>query len=138
MQSTKGDTPPPLARFCSVVAPAPDKSSFNIYIYGGYDGQVPDDRPSDAVYVLSLPTFKWIKVYDGESNHGRYGHKCFRPYPDKMLVIGGTYTTPSLCVPGGLIQVFNLNTLKFQDVYDPQEWEDYKVPDMISGQIGGT
>lgn len=138
MQNTTGDTPPTLARFCSVVAEAKDKSSYNIYIYGGYDGQDASARPSDAVYVLSVPTFRWVKVYDGESNHGRYGHKCFRTYPDKMLVLGGLYTSARQCVPGGFIQVFNLNTLKFQDVYDPQDWEEYKVPDLISAQIGGN
>lgn len=54
-----------------------------------------------------------------------------------MLVLGGVYTSPAQCVPGGIIQVFNLNALEFQDVYDPEEWEEYEVPDMISAQIGG-
>ena len=38
MQQTSGDIPPQLTLFCSVVAAASDNSSYNIYIYGGYDG----------------------------------------------------------------------------------------------------
>lgn len=137
LQNTTGEIPPALARSCSVVAAAPDSSSFNIYIYGGYDGGDANQQPSDVVYVLSVPAFKWIKAYEGKGNHGRYGHKCFRTYPDKMFVLGGQYTSAATCVDGGIIQVFNLNSLKFQDAYDPEDWEEYKVPAPISAQIGG-
>lgn len=138
LQNTTGDIPPQLTLFCSTVAVASDKSSYNIYIYGGYDGISPLHTPSDDVYVLSLPSFTWIKVYSGRSSHGRSGHKCVKPYPDQMMVLGGIYEgNPTHCLEGGLFQVFNLNTLRFQDSYDPREWEEYSVPDLVTAQIGG-
>ena len=138
IQNTTGDIPPPLSRFCSVMSASKDRTSFNIYIYGGYDGTHPDRRPSDDVYVLSVPSFTWIKVYSGTSTHGRYSHKCVKAYPDQMIIIGGRASDdPTLCVEGNIIQVFNLNTLKFQDKYNPTMWSEYKVPDLVSAKIGG-
>lgn len=116
-------------------ASAPDSSSQNIYIYGGYDGLSPQNDTTDDVYVLSLPSFEWIKLYDGDSNSGRKHHECVKPYPDKMLVLGGTQKSTANCIDP--IRVFNLNTGRFQDTYDPEDWEEYKVPDLISGRIGG-
>jgi hypothetical protein len=84
-----------------------------------------------------VPSFKWVKVYDGESNFGRQGHKCVKTYPDKMFVLGGQYLDPTQCLPGGFIRVFNLNTLQFQVKYDPKDWDEYEVPAMITDQIGG-
>jgi hypothetical protein len=118
-----------------VYASAPDGSSQNIYIYGGYDGLSPQNDSSDDVYVLSLPSFEWIKLYDGDSSSGRRHHKCVKPYPDKMLVLGGRQASPTDCVE--TVSVFNLNTGRFQDTYDPEDWEEYKVPDLVSGRIGG-
>lgn len=137
LQSTTGDPPPQLAEFCSVVATAKDSSSFNIYIYGGYDGLTSEDRPSDDVWILSLPSFTWIKAYSGSGNHGRRGHKCHAVYPDQMFVVGGQNLDPTTCLDGGIIEVFNLNSLSFQDSYDPNHWGDYKVPSIVTGVIGG-
>ncbi|PGH21438.1 hypothetical protein AJ80_03229 [Polytolypa hystricis UAMH7299] len=138
LQNTTGDIPPMLAQFCSVVASAKDKSSHNVYIYGGYNSTIPTDRPSDDVWVLSIPSFTWVRVYDGNNAHGRRGHKCVRAYPDQMVVVGGRWIDPNTCVDGGIIQVFNLNTLRFQDSYNPEKYEEYKVPDLVTAQIGGN
>ncbi|KAL4977164.1 hypothetical protein BDW66DRAFT_40306 [Aspergillus desertorum] len=136
-QNTTGDIPPQLTEFCSVYASAPDGSSHNIYIYGGYDGLDPRNRPSDDVYVLSVPAFEWIQLYSGNSTaNGRREHKCVKPYPDKMLVLGGTHIGGSTCIPD-IIRVFNLNTGRFQNTYNPRDWDEYKVPDLVSGRIGG-
>jgi Kelch motif len=137
-QNTTGDAPGRLTEFCSVVAPARDSSSFNVYIYGGYDGLNSTSIPSDDVWILSIPSFTWIKAYSGVSAHGRRGHTCQRIYPDQMLVIGGVNPTPQRCIEGGPIQVFNLNTLKFQNLYDPREWSEYDVPDIVTAVIGGN
>ncbi|PTU23593.1 hypothetical protein P175DRAFT_0476114 [Aspergillus ochraceoroseus IBT 24754] len=136
LQNTTGDIPPQLTQFCSVYATASDGTSHNIYIYGGYDGLSPTHIPSDDVYVLSLPSFEWIKLYSGDSRtHGRKAHKCVKPYPDRMLVLGGSSIDPSSCID--MIQVFNLNTGRFQDTYNPAQWNTYQVPDLVSGRIGG-
>jgi hypothetical protein len=133
------DMPPQLTQFCSVVATANDSSSYNIYIYGGYAGlDSGTDTPSDDVYILSLPTFTWIRAYSGDDTKGRYGHRCVKPYPDQMFVVGGYGVgSPETCVIGGMVQVFNLNTVSFQDTYDPKTWSYYEVPSILSKVIGG-
>ncbi|ETN38351.1 uncharacterized protein HMPREF1541_06386 [Cyphellophora europaea CBS 101466] len=133
VQNTTGtDSPPQLTQFCSVVAVDEDSSSFNVYIYGGYNGIDATNVPSDDVWVLSLPAFTWTKVYQGNGDHGRSGHQCVSPYPDKMFVIGGVHQNQAQCLNGGFIQVFNLNKLEFEDVYHPDDWEQYKAPEKIS------
>ncbi|KAL2787655.1 hypothetical protein BJX66DRAFT_340967 [Aspergillus keveii] len=135
LQNTTGDIPPALTQFCSVYATAPNSTSHNIYIYGGYDGLSPLNTPSDSVYVLSLPSFEWIHLYDGDGQ-GRHGHKCVKPYPDQMLVLGGVVTDPLTCVDE-MVRVFNLNTGRFQDTYDPKQWEEYVVPDLVASRVRG-
>ena len=123
--------------FCSVLASASDHSSHNIYIYGGYDGEDAEHSPFDDVHILSLPSFIWTKAYSGRAGRGRSGHKCFRVFPDQMLVVGGLYKDPSVCLDDGAMQIFNLNGLQFQGSYSPAKWEAYAVPNIISSQIGG-
>lgn len=138
MQNTTGDGPGQLTSFCSVVAPARDASSFNIYIYGGYDGLNYTSLPFDDVWILSIPSFTWVKAYSGVRSHGRRGHRCERIYPDQMLVIGGVNPNSQQCLADGPIQIFNLNTLKFQNLYNPREWAEYAVPDVVTALIGGN
>ncbi|KAI0848366.1 hypothetical protein F5Y00DRAFT_92055 [Daldinia vernicosa] len=137
-------SPPQLARGCAVVAPAEDYSSFNIYYYGGYDGLDDGGQFYDDVWILSLPSFMWMKVYSGTSEHGRAGHQCVMPYPDQMIVIGGrranTGSGPPLCLDGenpGILQVYNLTENQWMDSYDPTSWNYYGVPQMIHAMIGG-
>ena len=139
LQNTTGqDTPPQLTEFCSVVATTDDPTTFNIYIYGGYDGLTSGDMPSDDVWVLSIPSFQWVKAYTGTSSHGRSGHRCMSPYPDKMMVIGGIHQNQAECLEGGYIQIFNLNSLEFQDAYDPNDWQQYEAPSTITSAVGGS
>ncbi|KAH0536463.1 hypothetical protein FGG08_006676 [Glutinoglossum americanum] len=140
-QDTTGDIPGALTQFCSVVASAKDGSSHSVYIYGGYDGQK-DPNYSDDVYVLSVPSFIWTKVFSGTTQHARAKHKCSKPYPDQMFVVGGNSPAevgdPTSCLDGGMIQIFNLNNLTWQDGYDPNVWSEYKVPDAVVKNIGGN
>jgi hypothetical protein len=137
-QKTTGG-PGQLTRGCAVVAPAPDASSFNIYYYGGYDGLHQTAAFSDDVWVLSLPSFTWVKL--ASSNvEGRAGHKCVMPYPDQMLVIGG-YPSFQGAVPSCLqetIRVFNLSTGQWLDRYDPSIHANYTVPSAVHDKIGGS
>ena len=137
MQQTSGDIPPQLTLFCSVVAAAADNSSYNIYIYRGYDGINSNQSTSDDVYVLSIPSFTWVKVYSGTSAHGRTGHKCVKVYPDQMFVLGGIHQGDATICLNAIVQVFNLNTLQFQNSYSPTTWSKYNVPSLVTAQIGG-
>ncbi|KAJ9605144.1 hypothetical protein H2200_010534 [Cladophialophora chaetospira] len=138
LQNTSGQAPGQLTEFCSVVATANDSSSYNIYLYGGYDGLNSADGPSDDVWILSLPAFEWVKAYSGTQSHGRSGHQCLMPYPDQMFVVGGVHQNQANCVEGGIVQIFNLNTLEFQNTYDPDTWSDYEVPSAVTKAIGGN
>lgn len=58
-QNATGDIPTPRYRTCSVLVPAPDLSSFQIYLFSGMtEGDI---RILD-MYVLSIPAFTWTKV----------------------------------------------------------------------------
>ncbi|PQE29160.1 kelch repeat protein [Rutstroemia sp. NJR-2017a BBW] len=140
-QETSGDPPGALNQGCSVVASAEDMSSHNIYWYGGYNGIHPDQTFSDDVYVLSIPSFIWTRVYAGSSTHGRAGHRCAKPYPDQMIIVGGysslAGSSPS-CVENGLVQIFNLSNPAFLNSYDPAVWNNYTVPTAVQKSIGGS
>lgn len=52
-----GDIPPPRMTTCSVLVPAPDLSSYQVYVFSGVSNTFILD-----MYVLSIPAFSWIKV----------------------------------------------------------------------------
>ncbi|KAH7313854.1 hypothetical protein B0I35DRAFT_480501 [Stachybotrys elegans] len=95
-QKTSGRTPEIRRRFCGGATWAQDRSSYNTYIYGGA-GFPPHTTGYDDIYILSIPSFQWIR--------GPYpvGSNVTGPYPKsmmscnvvhraQMLVIGGTYS----------------------------------------------
>ncbi|KAI9651332.1 hypothetical protein NHQ30_001371 [Ciborinia camelliae] len=140
-QETSGSSPGALTQGCTVVASAEDGSSHNIYWYGGYDGIHPAQPFSDDVFVLSIPSFIWTKVYTGNNTHGRAGHKCAKPYPDQMVVVGGQSSVPGYtpsCLEGGMIQIFNLSDPQWLNSYDPLVWSNYTVPSQVVSVIGGS
>ena len=145
---TQNTTSPPsiaLALGCSVVASASDGSSHNIYVYGGMNGLTMTEPAYDSVWVLSLPTFTWKQISQGNETHGRFGHDCVKPYDDQMLVIGGqgnvAGSPTGQCIAGnsggGIIQGFNLSTGVWMDSYSPEVYSKYQVPAGIFGDIGG-
>lgn len=143
VQNASGDVPGQLTEFCSVVAQADGSSTFEIYIYGGYDGLNGSSRGD--IWVLSVPDFVWIHAYDPgsdptkNSTHARDSHACVKPYPDQMLVIGGENTSPVVgpCT-NGIIDVFNLSSLEWLGNYDPTIWADYTIPSIVAGNISAT
>jgi hypothetical protein len=139
-QETTG-APGALAQGCTVVASAEDSSSHNIYWYGGFDGIHPQGNFNDDVWVLSIPSFIWVKISTGTAVHARAGHRCVKPYPDQMFVIGGYTSQAGLslnCVEGGIIQVFNLSSGEWLDSYDPKVSSNYQVPEIVVSKIGGN
>lgn len=142
-QKTSGSIPTQLTQGCTVVASAQDGSSHNIYWYGGYDGirLTASDSFVDDVWALSVPSFIWTKVKSGDVKHARAGHKCVKPYPDQMIIVGGrgapTGTTPK-CLDKGVVQIFNLSSATWVDSYDPLKWSEYSVPSSIYDNIGGS
>lgn len=86
VQNATDDVLQPRGESCAVLATAPDKSSHNIYIYAGRNQA--NNVYYDDVYVLSLPSFTWTKVY-GPGDKRCYGHTCHAVGNGQMLTIGG-------------------------------------------------
>ncbi|KAG9259164.1 uncharacterized protein F5Z01DRAFT_27835 [Emericellopsis atlantica] len=139
-KQTTENGPGTRARGCAVVAVAQDSSSYNIYYYGGNDGLHPREPFYDDVWVLSLPSFTWTQLNKGEDIHSRAGHKCFKPYDDQMMIIGGETAkagTSISCLKDGPIVMFNLTSGEWMDSYHPDEYGAYGVPEKVRDTIGG-
>ncbi|KAK6499828.1 hypothetical protein TWF481_010186 [Arthrobotrys musiformis] len=96
VQATGGngskDIPDGRLSFCSGVSAAPDDSSFQITIYGGY--KLSNVAATNRVHVLILPTFQWLDVTPsdqrlGDDRWGRQTGKCAMWNDAQMIVLGG-------------------------------------------------
>lgn len=151
-QQATGDVPSWRYNGCSVVVSAADRSSHSIYVFGGWGSPVPSDNDGN-VYVLSIPSFKWIRVTSEETQ--RYRHKCHLMGKNHMLVVGGI--TPlfnsrgpindhagiSSCDSGPKFNqglgIFSLNHHTWTTDYDPViGTAPYRVHPSISSVIGGN
>ncbi|KAK5664257.1 hypothetical protein OQA88_475 [Cercophora sp. LCS_1] len=98
-QNATGDVPEMRARFCAGASWAPDQSSYNIYLYGGA-GMPPSTAGFDDVYILTIPTFQWIKLYPDGPATGDYPHHsltCNVISNSQMMIIGGSFPLTSQC-----------------------------------------
>jgi Kelch motif len=142
IQNTTGEPPPQRAQFCSIMTNATNSSSFEIYIYGGTDGTSAGTSLGD-VWVLSVPSFTWTCVYDGDTTHSRDSHACVRPYPDQMFAVGGQNSANPANPPGinctdSTIDVFNLTDLTWMSAYDPSNHSEYQIPSAVASNIKAT
>ncbi|KAF8427292.1 hypothetical protein EV426DRAFT_399786 [Tirmania nivea] len=135
---------------CAVVAPASDKTSWNVFVFGGGDLD-----PAGSVYgdtwALSLPSFTWIQV--DTKGDARFEHTCHLTKGNQMLVVGGrdkfqasagdpakNYTTNPdawTCLKTGILSSFDLNAFTWEDKLPTNE-VDYQVNEAISDVIGGN
>ena len=146
-QAATGDIPPWRYMGCSVTVSAPDQSSHSIYVFGGWGNSL---GGSDGnVYVLSIPSFRWIRV--NEDSNRRSRHSCNLLGNHTMLVVGGVQpvgqqvmppdatgcdTTPMFAQGLGM---FSLNNHTWITDYDPSEGAaPYQIHPSISNVIGGN
>ncbi|KAM5523955.1 cell wall anchored protein [Fusarium oxysporum f. sp. phaseoli] len=138
-QKTSGSTPQIRRRFCGGVTWDKDRSSYNIYIYGGA-GFPPDTIGYDDLYILTLPTFQWIRgpylsYNNGTGTYPKSMMSCNVVDNAQMLVIGGTYSnaTEDTCDVPTIQGVHNMNLGKQNQEnviwaeYDP-DLTTYVVP----------
>ena len=145
IQKTTGGPPLQRAFFCSTVTNTTNPSSFEIFIYGGLDGTSPQLGTSDGtsmgdVWVLSVPSFTWTRVYDGDNTHRRDMHVCVRAYSDRMLAVGGenSANTSYLSCLDSTIDVFNLTSSTWISAYDPSNHSEYNIPSAVASNIKAT
>jgi len=142
-QTASGDIPDTRRQFCADVTWPDDQSSFNIYLYGGYGFE--KAAAYDDVYILSLPSFTWIKVFSSDDVPSQVGHGgCSANVVNhaQMLVIGGWFPLYDKCdAPEGqgqhnMVLGYNGGDSKLWDKFSPQ-LDDYVVPSPIIAAVGG-
>ncbi|KAF3034004.1 hypothetical protein E8E11_002105 [Didymella keratinophila] len=122
-----------------------DIQSSKCYLYGGYgfDGTL----AYDDAYILSIPSFTWIKAFPTDNSTGPYPHGgCSANVvnQDQMIIIGGWFPSngadfcdsPDVQGQHGMNLGYNGEKKALWDKYDP-ELSTYFVPTPIISAIGG-
>lgn len=124
-----------------MVVPAADNSSYNIYMFGGSSNDNISGSFND-MWVLSLPSFKWIKIRNKASDSAyiplaRTSHTCHLIGKRQMVVIGGARSAAAhkQCNTKSVF-VFDLTRLVWRNEFDPNEVA-YELPKNITDVIGG-
>ncbi|PKY06127.1 hypothetical protein P168DRAFT_317623 [Aspergillus campestris IBT 28561] len=142
-QKATGQVPEDRRRFCAGATWASDYSSYNIYLYGG--SEISEGVGFDDVYILSLPSFKWIKWYPTEPGPGYPHHSLSCNVVDgaQMIIIGGVFTNTTMCDVPNVYAMHNMDLGKQNP--DSSPWYQfrpnlttYKVPPEIVSAIGGS
>lgn len=146
-QAATGDIPPWRYMGCSVTVSAPDHSSHSIYVFGGWGNSF---GGSDGnVYVLSIPSFRWIRVNQDSDRRSR--HSCNLLGNHTMLVVGGVQPVGQQVMPPDAtgcdtspmfaqgLGMFSLNNHTWTTNYDPSDYSTpYAIHPSISSVIGGN
>lgn len=144
LKTATGQIPPNRRKFCAGSTWAKDQSSYNIYIYGGY-GFGENITGFDDVWILTLPTFEWIKWYpDGAGDSTPHGLLTCNVIDNaQMIVIGGNNTNDTQCDAPDVNGQHNLN-LGQLNVNNAKWYQylpnltDYLVPPAIVSVTGGS
>ncbi|KAJ4188311.1 hypothetical protein NW767_011973 [Fusarium falciforme] len=147
VQEANGTIPEHRRKFCAGAVWSKDRSSYNIYLNAGLGFGGPG---FDDVYVLSLPSFTWIKIYpldrNGTGQYPSHSLSCnIVNEGSQMLTIGGSFPNDSTCDYEQVWGVHNVdlgdrikgNFQKVWAEYIPTLF-GYKVPGFVTSVIGGT
>ena len=141
------------SEFCLGVSRAPDDSSFQVTMYGG---SLRNGKYLDDVWVLSIPSFRWISINDTNNRErlsdgsaaGRMGHTCAMWKDSQLLVLGGIYARPEATNVGSdgnvsvcetvysPIRLLDTSNYSWQTEYKP-DFDAYSIPSAVSSVIGG-
>jgi hypothetical protein len=99
-QKTSGaSVPKARRRFCAGVVWTADRSSYNIYLFGG--ASIDDGIGYGDVWILSLPSFTWIKYFPtADDDAGELPHhsaSCNIYGNSQMLIMGGHFPSSTEC-----------------------------------------
>ena len=144
-----GDIPRTRSSFCSGLSAAPDDSSFQMTIYGGFNNQFDGQKGVgviDDVYVLTMPAFRWIQV-TSEANSdlnptNTRRHLCHTYQDRQMIVLGGDSTDTSQNEICGCnsnyppLRLLDTSTYSWQTTF-PVSNSSYEVPAQVYSVVGG-
>jgi hypothetical protein len=142
-QNATGQVPENRRKFCAGATWASDQSSYNIYLYGGA-GFAENATGFDDVYILTLPSFTWIKWYPEVPGPGNPHHSLTCNVIDnaQMLIIGGTFPATDACDAPDVWGTHNLDL--GQNNPEHAKWNlfnpsltSYNVPSEIISVVGG-
>lgn len=125
---------------CTVMVPAKDGSSFNIYMVAGVDSYA-SFITVEEIWVLTLPTFQWVLVHTRAD--GMYGHTC-HAVGENLVIVGGMQTKPeggdvNTCATHMPAEIFSLVTQEYTGFFDADGAERAApVPAKVVAAIGGT
>ncbi|KAJ6262959.1 hypothetical protein Dda_1517 [Drechslerella dactyloides] len=119
---------------CIVTKSAPDNSSHAINKKA---------KHLDDVWILAVPSFQWIKIFEGESP--RYGHTCHvAPQGRQMITVGGLGTgytadfNDSRCDwEAKSVALYDLTTLQWGSAFLAHS-DPYQLPVEVAHRINGT
>ncbi|KAF2652473.1 hypothetical protein K491DRAFT_47074 [Lophiostoma macrostomum CBS 122681] len=144
-QTAGGTVPDSRRQFCAGVTWADDHSSYNIYLYGGFSTDQSNVTGFDDAYILSLPSFTWIKAFPTDNSTTQFGHGgCSGNVinRDQMLIIGGWFPETDQCDANNAWGQHNMNlgyngpAKGLWDKYD-LSISAYYVPTPIISAVGG-
>lgn len=143
-QNATGQVPENRRKFCAGATWAQDQSSYNIYLYGGA-GFAENATGFDDVYILTLPSFTWIKWYPTEPGPGSPHNSLSCNVVDnaQMLIIGGTFPATDACDAPDVVGTHNLDLGKNNpeqvkwNLFNPN-LTTYNVPSEIISVVGGS
>ncbi|KAF7544117.1 hypothetical protein G7046_g9852 [Stylonectria norvegica] len=145
VQNATGNVPEMRRRFCAGATWVDDQSSYNIYLYGGL-GEKAGSLGFDDIYILTIPTFTWIRMYPADSNStGDFPHhslSCNVVNEEQMLIHGGFFPKNDDCDSEDQWGMHNLDMGKQNSdhspwaLYDPTK-KKYVVPEEIISVVGG-
>ncbi|KAF3920918.1 hypothetical protein AA313_de0201840 [Arthrobotrys entomopaga] len=128
---------------CIAVGAAPDGSSYNIYMFGGSTGSSFLDRTAESyfndLYILSIPSFRWIQHTFEASNRpptGRVQHTC-HAYGKNLVVLGGATLNNTQDCTWDEVNILDMTTLTWLTSYSYSA-DGYSVPDVIMGSISNN
>lgn len=111
-------------------------ATISSYLYGG---RGPGQQFFDDIHVLSLPSFTWTKLYEG--NSPRFAHTCHRVGSRTMLTVGGSNSfklQEGPCDPQRKgVNVFDMSSVTWGSVYNATAGP-YTVPELVIANIGGS
>ncbi|KAK4504563.1 hypothetical protein PRZ48_005479 [Zasmidium cellare] len=143
-QTTSGPTPGMRRRFCGGVSWPEDRSSFDIYLFGGLAPYGEDGFGYADAWILSLPSFTWTILYNSTQN-AHHSLSCDVINQGQMIIMGGYFPNSSItdCDAPKVWGMHNLNlgANDFLDVpwyqYQPN-LTYYSRPPNLTEVIGGS